>query len=180
MINLIPNEEKKKITRDFYLRIFTMIFVMLGSSFLIASILIFPTYIISSVEKNAINGKLEIGGKDTTLLPDQNTLVIIKNLQDKLNLIENVKKNKFVFSQKVINEIILQKIPGIKITEISYQNDLKVGKKINISGKAQSRDILLAFRRALEDDTAFSKVDLPISNFIKGSNIKFYLTLIPS
>ncbi|MFA5936387.1 MAG: hypothetical protein WC822_00750 [Candidatus Paceibacterota bacterium] len=180
MINLIPNEEKKKITRDFYLRIITMIFVMLGSSVLIASILIFPTYIVSSVEKKAINEKLETQKKDAIPLPDQDTMMVIKNLKDKLSLIENAQKNKFVFSQKVINEIVLQKISGIKITEISYQNDLKAGQKINISGKAQSRDILLAFRRALEDDTAFSKVDLPISNFIKGSNIKFYLTLIPS
>jgi hypothetical protein len=180
MINLIPNEEKKKITRDFYLRIITTIFVMLGLSLLIASILIFPTYIVSSVEEGVINGKLEMQKKDITPLSNQDTMIVINNLKDKLSLIENIQKNKFVFSQKVINEIVLQKIPGIKITEISYQNDLKIGQKINISGKAQNRDILLAFRRALEDDTAFSKVDLPISNFIKGSNIQFYLTLIPS
>ena len=69
---------------------------------------------------------------------------------------------------------------SIKITEILYQNDPQTGERINISGKAPNREVLLLFRRILEDNTAFSKVDLPISNFVKGSNIKFYLNLIPS
>ena len=78
------------------------------------------------------------------------------------------------------NEILLKKSPNIKITRISYKDDLKTGKKIDIEGLAPNREVLLLFRRALEDSTVFSKVDLPISNFIKGSNIKFHLSLIPS
>ena len=58
-------------------------------------------------------------------------------------------------------------MPSIKITEISYQNNSQTGEIIKISGKAPSREVLLSFRRALEDDAAFSKVDLPISNFCK-------------
>jgi hypothetical protein len=57
---------------------------------------------------------------------------------------------------------------------------MKEGEKISISGRASSREVLLSFRRTLEDNPAFSKVDLPISNFIKGSNIRFYITLTHS
>jgi hypothetical protein len=179
MINLIPNEEKKKMSKDFYLRLVTVFFVMLSISLLIASIVILPTYFLFSEEEDSINTKLELQNSESIPLLDQNTLIVIKDLGSKLNLIENTQKNKFVFSQKVINEIILKKIPSIKITEISYQNNSQTGRKINISGKAPSREVLLSFRRALEDDVAFSKVDLPISNFVKGSNIEFYLSLIP-
>jgi hypothetical protein len=179
MINLIPNEEKKKMSKDFYLRLVTVFFVMLSISLLIASIVILPTYFIFSAEENSFNTKLELQNNESIPLLDQNTLVVIKDLGNKLNLIENTQKNEFVFSQKVINEIILKKISSIKITEISYQNNSQTGRKINISGKAPSREVLLSFRRALENDVAFSKVDLPISNFVKGSNIEFYLSLIP-
>ena len=113
-------------------------------------------------------------------LPDQQTLLAIKDLNNKLTLIENAQNNKFVISEKVINAIILKKIPKIKITDISYENDSLKGKKISIQGNAPSREILLLFRQALEDSVAFKQVDLPISNFVKGSNIQFYLSLIPS
>ena len=180
MINLIPNEDKKKMSKDFYFRLATIIFVMLSMSFLIGSIAILPSYFLSSAEESSVNLKLESQANESIILPDPNTLKVITDLKKKLTLIENTQKNKLTFSQKVINEIILKKIPNIKITEISYQNDPQTGEKINVSGIAPSREVLLLFRRALEDDTAFSKVDLPISNFIQGSNIKFNLSLIPS
>ncbi len=179
MINLIPNEEKKKMSKDFYFRLVTVLFVMLSISLLIASIVILPTYFLFSTEEDSINTELELQNSESIPLLDQNTLVVIKDLGNKLNLIEDTQKNKFVFSQKVINEIILKKIPSIKITKISYQNNPQTGRKINISGKAPSREVLLSFRRALEDNVAFSKVDLPISNFVRGSDIEFYLSLIP-
>jgi len=180
MINLIPNEEKKKMSKDFYLRLVTVFFIMLSMSLLVASVAILPAYFLSSAEEYSINAKLALQDNEPISAPDQNTLTTIKDLKIKLNLIENAQKNHDIFSEKVINEIILKKMPNIKITEISYKNDPKTGKKIDISGRASSREVLLSFRRALEDDTAFLKVDLPISNFVKGSNIKFYLSLIPS
>jgi len=68
---------------------------------------------------------------------------------------------------------------NIKITDISYENDSLNGKKISIQGTAPSREVLLSFRQAFENDNTFKQVDLPISNFVKGSNIQFYLSLIP-
>lgn len=181
MINLIPNEEKRQIVKDFYLRFTTVVFIMLGLSFVVASISILPAYFLSSVEENFFNSKLELQKNELIPANDQNTLIIIKDLKNKLNLIENAQKNKDAeFSQKVINKILLKKMPNIKITEIFYQKDPQTGEKISVNGKASSREILLSFRRALEDDVSFKKVDLPISNFVKGSNIKFYLTLFPS
>ena len=180
MINLIPNEEKKKMSKDFYFRLITVFFVMLGISLLVASVAILPSYFLSFAEESDINTKLELQNNEPIPLPDQNTLMVIKDLKNKLSQIENIQKNKSIFSQKVINEIIFKKTSNIKITEISYQKDPQTGEKIKISGLASSREVLLSFRRALEDDIAFSKVDLPISNFVKGSDIKFNLSLIPS
>ena len=180
MINLIPNEEKKQMSKDFYLRLATIFFTMLGISFLLAAILTLPSYYVSSAEKNLINDKLEAQKNEPGSLSDQNIIGAAKSLKSKLSLIENAQKSKTLFSEKVINEVMLKKMPNIKITEISYQRDPDAGEKINVSGTATSREVLLLFRRALEDDVAFSKVDLPISNFVKGSDIEFYLSLIPS
>ncbi len=167
-------------SKDFYFRLTTVVFIMLSVSLWIASIAILPSYFISSAEENSINTELKSQASESNILPDQKTLTVIKDLKNKLTLIENAQKNELTFSQRVINEIILKKTPQIKIVGISYQKDLQTGETINVHGIAPNREALLLFRQALEDDTAFSKVDLPISNFVQGSNIKFNLSLIPS
>jgi len=167
-------------SKDFYFRLASVLFLMLGGSLFVFSALILPSYLLSSEKKNLASAKLESEKNETVSLPDRNILAAADDLRNKLNLIENAEKNGFVFSQKVMNEIIFKKTPGIKITEIFYENNPETGKRINVSGQAPNRETLLLFRQALEDNTAFSKVDLPISNFVKGSNIQFYLNLIPS
>ena len=134
---------------------------------------------IQSNVKKLINTKLEIQKNEQNILLDQNTIIAIKDLENKLSLIKNTRKNDFIFSQRVIDEIVLKKTPKIKITRIYYKNNSQTDNKINISGKAPGRESILFFRRILEDDTAFSKVDLPILKFVKGIYIKFNLNLIP-
>lgn len=180
MINLIPNQEKKEMTKAFYYRVVVLFLITIGASFLVLFVAILPAYFLSYSKKIIVNKKLEVQKNEPVPLIDQETLSVIKELDNKLDLIENAENNKFTVSQKVVNAIILKKMQSIKITDIFYENDLNKGKKISIQGIAPSREALLSFRLALESDTLFKQVNLPISNFIKGSNIKFYLSLVPS
>ena|SRR3989344_2398007 len=183
MINLIPNKEKKEMVKSFYFRLLVLFLVIASVSLLIAFVAILPSYFLSSAKNRIVNEKLEIQKKEPMSLPQEETLAVIKDLNNKLTLIEKAEDNKFTISQKVVNAIIIKKMSNIKITDISYQNDsasAKSSQKISIQGTAPSREVLLLFRQALQDDVAFKSVDLPISNFVKGSNIQFYLSLIPS
>lgn len=180
MINLIPNEEKKIKVMDFYSRLLIVFLFVLSFSILVACVVFLPSYFFSSVKKNFANNQLM--GQKAKPIPevDQKIISQVSNLNKQLILIGNAEKNTYVVSVKVINEIILKKMPDIKINKISYKNDPVSGKSIHVNGTAVNRERLLLFRQILEDDTAFKKVDLPISNFVKGSNISFYLSLIPS
>jgi len=180
MINLIPTEEKQKRTRSFYYRLVVVFFVVASFSVLVASIAILPSYFISSFKENFAQAKLEAQKLEPIPILDQQTSLIIKDLNNKLSLIEKAEQNQFLVSQKIINEITHKKMSDIKITQISYENDPVKGRKVSIRGSATNRERLLLFRQALEDDEAFSKVDLPISNFVKGSDIQFYLNLTPA
>lgn len=188
MINLIPQTEKKKMVKEFYYKLVILFFMVGSFSFFVIFISILPSYFLSSVRKNIVNDKLEIQKKEPVSQPAQKTLSVIKDLNNKLDLIESARKNKFTISERVINAVLLKKIPGIKITHISYEkNPLikgpdsdEVNQKISIQGSASSREVLLLFRQTLEDSTVLKQIDLPISNFVKGSNIQFYLSLIPT
>jgi hypothetical protein len=179
MINLIPNEEKKKMANNFYYRLAILSFIMMSVSMLFATIAISPSYIIARAKENFVDEKLAIQKSEPVPVLDQATQKAIGDLDTRLSLVEGVQTGTFVVSEKVVNEIIENKIFGIKITRISYENTASVP-KISISGTAPSRERLLLFRQSLEDNDAFKGVDLPISNFIQGSDIPFSLTLIPN
>ena len=179
MLNLIPKAEKKKIIRNFYYRLVVLFFLVAGLITLIAFCAILPSYFLSLEKYDAVNTKLEEQKREPVVLPNQETLLAIEDLDNKLNIIEEAWSNKFIVSEKAINAVISKKIPGIKITDISYNNDPTINeRKIGVEGIAPSREALLLFRQAFEDDANFKQVDLPISNFVKGTNIRFYLSLI--
>ncbi|MBI5139779.1 hypothetical protein HZA26_04205 [Candidatus Nomurabacteria bacterium] len=180
MINLIPNEEKKRKIKDFYFRATVVFFAVLGFSVFVSCATILPAYFFSLEKKNFVNNKLEVEKKANLPEPDSKALLLKDDLIKKLSLIEKIQAEKYIVSEKIINEIILKKMSDIKISSISYQNDLVKGKSININGTAPSRERLTVFRKSLEENTSFKKVDLPVSNFVKGSNIQFFLNLTPS
>jgi hypothetical protein len=180
MINLIPNEEQKNITKGFFLRL-VVVFIFLFSFCLIATLIIFvPSYLISINKERIAKNKLEIQKNETIPQLDQNSLTLIKDLDNKLKIIENSDLNKFNISENIIDQIILNKMPDIKINRFSFVQDIVEGKKVSIYGTAPSRERLLLFKKALESSSYFLRVDLPVSNFIKGSDINFYLSLIAS
>lgn len=178
MINLIPIEEKKAIKRDLYYRFFVVFFAMLALVVLASIILLIPSYFISLEKNISINQRLEMQKNEIMPKIDQQAQVAIKQLDARLSLLGKARQNTYVFSDKVVKEILSQKVSGIKINRISYQNDPSDGRKVSINGIAQNREQLLLFRQALEDDSLFKNVDLPISNFVKDVNIEFGLNLI--
>ncbi len=180
MINLIPNQEKKEMIRNFYYRLGTIFFFSIALVMLVGAIALLPSYVLSSMKKNLNNEKLESVKAEPTYLADQETEKEISGLDAKLTLLEKAQGRKFIVSERIINEVLSKKIPDVKITQISFEEDKAAAKKVSIRGTARSREGLLLFRRALEDDPSFKMVDLPISNFVKGTNIQFNVTLIAS
>ena len=177
MINLIPIEKKKENAINFYYRLVRVAFFVFSFVVFIAAFTLLPAYFLSSVKKNISNQKLEAQKAETIPQLDEHTVSILNSLNSKLDLIEKTKDNQNIISDKVIKEVISRKIHGIKITHIFYQNDPANGKSISVSGVAGSREQLLLFRQSFEDNKLFKEVDLPISNFVKGTDIQFYLNL---
>lgn len=180
MINLIPNEEKKMKAKDFYFRLVVVSLAALGLALVIGLAAAAPSLLLSSIDKNFAESKLVAQKSEPITATDEHLSAEAAALNGKLAIVERAETEKYSISRKVINEIVLRKMPDIRITRIWYENVPAGGRKVNIVGVAPSRERLLAFRRALEDDVAFKKVELPISNFVRGSNLEFSIDLIPS
>lgn len=183
MINLIPGEEKKRMSKSFYYRLTILSLIMLSFSILIASVAMLPAYFVSMAKEDLANKKLQIQKNELTPVPDSATLSAVEDLKNKIIFIESRQNSNFSLVERVLNSIILKKINLIKINEIRYEKNDQLGsedaERITVGGTASSREVLLVFRKSLEDDIMFKQVNLPISSFVKGSNIKFFLSLIP-
>lgn len=180
MINLIPREEKKKMTTDFHYRLAILLFVVVDFCLLVVLLCMLPAYFYSSINTSLAYAQLQAQKSEPQPVLGEQSLAAIKDINSKINSIENAERNKFPISMKVINAVLVNKRTDIKITQILYDNGSVTGKKIKITGTASSRETLLLFREALEQSPSFKSVELPISNFVKGSNIEFYLNLIPA
>ena len=177
MINLIPNQDKKKMAKNFYIRLTALCFAMFGICILFVSAALLPAYFVSLTKKDLAEERLETQINNTVPELDKQSLATIKNLNNQLSLIEETQKNTFSVSKNIIQEIISQKMSDIKISQISYQIDPKNGKMVTLTGFAPSRERLLTFQQALQADPNFKSVDLPISDFLKNTNIQFNLVL---
>src|SRR3989344_518451 len=95
MINLIPNVEKKEMIKGFYYRLAVLFLIMAGISFLIAFVAILPSYFLSSTKNRIVNTKLEMQKSETVPVLNSQTLVVVKDLNTKLTLIEKTQNSKF-------------------------------------------------------------------------------------
>ena len=180
MINLIPKEEKKKMKADFRYRLFALLFFVLDFCLLVGAVCLLPAYFNSSINVSSVHAQLEAQKNEPLPVLGEQSLSVINDINNKIGTIKTAEKNKFPVSVNIVDAIISKKRADIKISQISYEYSPATGKKVKITGTAPSREVLLLFRKALEESPSFKSVDLPISNFIKGSNIQFYLSLIPS
>lgn len=178
MINLIPNQEKKKIAKGFYIKLVAVFFIVMAGSLFIASAAILPPYFLSSSSKNLVVDRLSLQKNIPDNTDDKNTLGAVEAVDQKLSIIENVKLRKFLVSESVINPILSLKSADIRIDQLSFQSDLKDKKEVLVGGTASSRESLFAFHEALKRSGAYEEVDLPISNFVKDTNITFSLKLL--
>ena len=64
---------------------------------------------------------------------------------------------------------------GIHLTLLSVSRAEAGGRTLLLSGTADNRDVLLAFRRAVSGEKVFVSVEVPVSDFAKDAALPFSL-----
>lgn len=180
MINLLPVEEKKMVLNEYRFRMIIFSLYMVGMCFAVGAIALLPSYFLVSVKESIATKKLAMIESLPVSQPDQETMGAIKDINAKISVINQAEQGQFLVLENAFDQVILQKMPDIKLTAISYDVEKDGTKQVSVQGFAQDRERLLLFRQALQNDPLFSAVDLPISNFVKEKDITFSLNLTTS
>lgn len=173
MFTLIPIEYRIKIIRSYRVRLALVCVILLIVSVLLLVGFFLPTYVNVSSEYKALIEQESTVNKSITKKNNDDLSKTIKNLTTNINYINRPDKPSVDEILKVLNYENI----NVKINKIDYKITTIDAYTIVVSGLASNRKSLSDFAKDLEKESAFKKVDLPISNLAKESDISFIITI---
>lgn len=97
----------------------------------------------------------------------------LERINEKLQSIQEI-SNRDVYLADIFKKISLFLPDGAYLTNFSFRYDVKPA-KISIGGFCPTREKLLLFQKNMESDENFVKVYFPSSNWVKGTDIDFFV-----
>ena len=102
---------------------------------------------------------------------------LIEKNNEYLSKIDNFYKNNPQFSQYLDYFFEIERPDGVTLTNVLVKR-LQAGQMINfsVSGIAANRDLLQIYKNNIEKNDKISKVNFPANNWLKSSEINFFLS----
>ena len=176
MHNLLPENLKIAMAREYRLRLVIVAIACFGVCGVIFFISLLPAYVISSTKESLVNQRFDTVHATALSKSDPATLKTLADAKAKLALIEKF-GDKLPVSL-IIDKVLFAQSSEIKITGLSFTEEKGTSRNVTISGIASPRQALLSFSKKLEKEKTFTAISLPVSNFQKNKDIEFALTLV--
>lgn len=177
MINLLPKKEKKRLYREYLIRLVTLyiFFIIIIST--VALLLLSPSYYLVHLKGNILEEQAKAYEKDSTDEAQSSTKIALVDIQEKLLILSDGGDD--VMLHEIISTIINGAGNGVSVTNVAYRNSGQedVMSNITIKGVADRRESLRAFSQYIEDYEKVSSVDLPVSSLAKERDIDFEINI---
>jgi hypothetical protein len=172
MFNLLPDELKRKVARE-YARRRTIVMLLALIFVLIAGIIgLLPSYLLSLVRHSDAVERTRILGEARKVGDEPDLQAWLSEINQRLGLLsprlDTDRPSDF------IDEILQEKIPGIRLTRFSWT---KLEDQITLatSGTALDRVTLITFQNNLNASGHFSEIALPVSNLAQDKDLEFQI-----
>jgi type IV pilus assembly protein PilM len=175
VINILPDKEKKSLRREYRTRFSTMILHLIAITGVVSILLLFPSYFISRFEENLVEKELEAFNIKNPDLSNGSMDKLIGDINLKLELL-NKAGSSYQVNDKVLENILASRTSGITFSQILFNKKI-TDSILVIHGTATNRDSLRNFKTILDSNPNFSKVDLPVSNFLEKNNLPFTISI---
>ncbi|HEY4503783.1 MAG TPA: hypothetical protein VJJ28_01585 [Candidatus Paceibacterota bacterium] len=175
---LLPDSEIRLLRREYRIRLLIIALFFISCATVIGILALFPAFMSSYLNRDedmSYIKELEKNRQANGVMDKEKELIKSQNLAKRI--IED--KDSVIYSE-IIQKIILRRTKNIQINsfELSYAVGTSTPVEVIIQGKAMTREALMTFKKGLEGDIAFSKVELPVSDLAKNKDISFALRLI--
>lgn len=177
LTNLLPEARKRKFRRRYFLRLATVLLILLSLLTLLHGVLLLPTYLYAYNEVTRSKAELalrqasEDAAGEIELTARQAKLVAISADLGQLASTPA--------ASTLLRNLLVVPRPGIALTGFTFTAPSGTGTvaRMQVTGVAGSRDALRQYARALGQLPFVTSADLPISAYAKETNINFTITL---
>jgi len=178
MINLLPEEEKILIKKEYGRRLAVVSGIFLFILVCSAVILLLPSYLPLSSQKQSFESRLNAVKQGLSREKADEVEFSIRGLNDKLEFFGKQGENTRQISV-LIKQILSVKSPSVKLSAFTYQEGTqeKKNEQMLIYGIAATRSVFLAFIEVLKTVNGISEVQSSPANLMKDKNVEFNLTL---
>ena len=176
MINLLPPEAKRKVSREYVARL-TMVALLAGIALIaLAAALKVPSYLLLNGQVDAYSAQyFELQTGQANLKAAEETIKGTNALARHLAAPEPVRPSSEIIAT-------LDRLAGSNVTIQQFEIDQSAEKvtKIVIRGNAVNRISLAAFSDAVAAHPDFAEANVPIANLAKDQDIDFEINVVPA
>lgn len=170
MINLLPPTAKKKLTRDYFLRLVSMIFITISIAGLVFLSLSLPTFVMLKHQLGSI-----LDNKDFVSKIEEGQKMLEEEAREIDAIVTHINNQKSLISRTEVIDLI-DSLAGEGIVVDRF--DFGEKDKLTISGTASTRPGLSDFRDRLAEENIFSSVELPLASLVDEKDAAFNITMI--
>lgn len=177
MLNILSTTEKKKVIIEYRLRLAVVSVVAVGALVVASIVLLAPSYLLAVTKfTDAEKTLAALEEKYGTNSQEKDISVQIRDINNKISLLLSSGTNTQLSPSQTIAKILNIKGSAIKLYGITYDGTT-VQERFVLTGTAASRDSLATFVEDLKKEPTFTSVTLPISSYVKSTNIDFSIVV---
>jgi len=173
MINLLPPQEKEELKQEESFKLVLILGILILIFILCLSLILFSIGI--SIGGQLAAQKVFLSQKETEISQFQELEKKIKNLNLTFSKLDSFYQENPSFVK--ILEITSKTLPsGTYLTSFNFNplaKDKKYLGEVILNGYSPSREILLEFKKNLEQEELFQEVYLPPTNWVEPTDINF-------
>ena len=174
MANLLPQFARKKLIREYWIRLFSVILFMLSFVLLAIMIMFVPTFIFINTETVAMKETVRDAEAEKVRTEEASSIIQRTNRQvDLLRSSQDVRPFTYYFTllEAVAGPVIsVERFSAVREADGSIE-------LIQIQAIAQTRQSLIDFLDELNDHQEFGRVNVPIANLAQSENIRFSVSI---
>lgn len=175
MRNLLREQDKKIIRREYVLRVVSVSLILFFFTVLVGAVFLLPSYFLSHSSEKTIREHAETVKRLIELRGKDISAVLLSETKEELQLLSAGHDR--VSLESILRAIIENKPRGIKLYGLFVERDSGGKSDIVVIGIASGREELLSFKKRLDREVLFESVMLPISNLASDQDIEFSINI---
>ncbi|OGG47469.1 hypothetical protein A2671_00755 [Candidatus Kaiserbacteria bacterium RIFCSPHIGHO2_01_FULL_49_13] len=177
MTNLLPEEEKRALEREYILRLSAVCLGMATGVVLIGIAGLMPAFLFLQEKRVALETQVQAVDEYLKTQGTERVTAEFRSISSKVAILDVLRKT--IDTPEFIDGIIAARPSGVTLTGVVLSQSGAVG-KITLEGFAARRTDLATFVETLQNTKHFTSVDFPISNLADSENLTFSITAVGS